>query len=233
MIVSYTRVSTEKQLNGIEQQHNDIQRYIDYKGGQIQKSFTDFGCSGGNDDREQFQEMMKMVKKGLITEIIITELSRWGRNLGDCIKNLDILKKHKVNLICLKENIDLSSPSGTLLSNLLMVVMSWERQQTGERVKSILNDKRLRNKQYTKQKYGYDMIDGRVVENPTEIRLLKKVAKMKCKGKSYQEIVDFTKRNGYTKKNGTDFNRNDIIQMLKKRLNYKSFMTINQVIQYI
>ena len=50
MIVSYTRVSTEKQLNGIEQQHNDIQRYIDYKGGQIQKSFTDFGCSGGNDE---------------------------------------------------------------------------------------------------------------------------------------------------------------------------------------
>ena len=233
MRVGYIRTSTEKQINGIEQQQNDIQRYCEFKRCELADSFIDFGVSGGTDERQQFQKMMKMVNQGLITEIIITELSRWGRNLGDCINNLNILKKKGVNLICLKENIDLNSPSGTLLSNLLMVVMEWERQQTGERVKSILNDKKLANKRYTKQKYGYDMVNGVVKENPTEIRLLKKVAKMKVQGKSYQDIVDFTKRNGYTKKNGTDFTRNDVIQMVKKRLNYKDSMTINQVIQYI
>lgn len=219
MIVSYERVSTEKQVNGITQQHNDIQRYCDFKQIELDRTFTDFGISGGTDDREQFQEMMKLVKQGLVDEIIITELSRWGRNLGDCIKNLDILKKKKVNLVCLKENINLNSPSGNLMSNLLMVVMEWERQITGERVKNILNDKKLNNKQYTRKVYGYDFVNGKMVENPTEIRMLKKVKMLKEKGNSYNEIKEFLNRNGYIRKNKKTWNRDSVIKLVKQHIN--------------
>ena len=65
MIVSYERVSTTKQQNGIEQQHNDIVRYCDFKQIELDRTFTDFGISGGTDNREQFNEMMKLVKQGL------------------------------------------------------------------------------------------------------------------------------------------------------------------------
>ena len=99
MRVSYERVSTTKQHNGIEQQHNDIVRYCDFKQIELDKTFTDFGISGGTDDREQFQEMMKLVKQGVVEEIIITELSRFGRDLGNCIKNLDLLKKKKLQKV--------------------------------------------------------------------------------------------------------------------------------------
>ena len=218
MIVSYERVSTEKQVNGITQQHNDIQRYCDFKQIELDRTFTDFGISGGTDDREQFQEMMKLVKQGLVDEIIITELSRWGRNLGDCIKNLDILKKKKVNLVCLKENINLDSPSGTLMSNLLMCVMEWEKSITGERVKNILNDKKLNNKRYTKSVYGYDFVNGKMVENQRELLMLKKIKMLRGKGKSYNEIKDYLNRNGYKKKNNTQFNRDNVVKLCRKYL---------------
>jgi site-specific DNA recombinase len=218
MIVSYERVSTTKQQNGIEQQHNDIVRYCDFKQIELDRTFTDFGISGGTDDREQFQEMMKLVKQGLVDEIIITELSRWGRNLGDCIKNLDILKKKKVNLVCLKENINLESPSGTLMSNLLMCVMEWEKSITGERVKNILNDKKLNNKRYTKSVYGYDFVNGKMVENQRELLMLKKIKMLRGKGKSYNEIKDYLNRNGYKKKNNTEFNRDNVVKLCRKYL---------------
>ena len=218
MRVSYERVSTTKQHNGIEQQHNDIVRYCDFKQIELDKTFTDFGISGGTDDREQFQEMMKLVKQGVVEEIIITELSRFGRDLGNCIKNLDLLKKKKVNLVCLKENIDLSSPSGTLMTNLLMVVMEWEKTITGERVKNILNDKRRNGKQYTKAVYGYDMVNGEMVENKREMTMLKKIKMLRTKGKSYNEIKDYLNRNGYKKKNGTQFNRDNVVKLCRKYL---------------
>ena len=218
MRVSYERVSTTKQQNGIEQQHNDIVRYCDFKQIELDKTFTDFGISGGTDDREQFQEMMKLVKQGVVEEIIITELSRFGRDLGNCIKNLDLLKKKKVNLVCLKENIDLSSPSGTLMTNLLMVVMEWEKTITGERVKNILNDKRRNGKQYTKAVYGYDMVNGEMVENKREMTMLKKIKMLRTKGKSYNEIKDYLNRNGYKKKNGTQFNRDNVVKLCRKYL---------------
>ena len=59
MRVSYQRVSTELQENGIQAQSNEIKRYCEYKGVQLDKSFIDFGVSGKNFNREQFQEMMK------------------------------------------------------------------------------------------------------------------------------------------------------------------------------
>ena len=218
MRVSYERVSTTKQQNGIEQQHNDIVRYCDFKQIELDRTFTDFGISGGTDNREQFNEMMKLVKQGLVDEIIITELSRWGRNLGDCIKNLDILKKKKVNLVCLKENINLDSPSGTLMSNLLMCVMEWEKSITGERVKNILNDKKLNNKRYTKSVYGYDFVNGKMVENQRELLMLKKIKMLRGKGKSYNEIKDYLNRNGYKKKNNTQFNRDNVVKLCRKYL---------------
>ena len=45
------------------------------------------------------------------------------------------------------------------------------------------------------------MVKGKMVENPTELRMLKKVEKLKEAGKSYNEIKDFLNRNNYTRKN--------------------------------
>jgi len=67
-----------------------------------------------------------------------------------------------------------------------------------------------------------------MIENPTEIRMLKKVAKLKSNGKSYQEITDFLNRNGYVRKNKTIWNRNSIIKLIKTRIKNDNSISINQ-----
>ena len=109
-IVSYTRCSTDKQNNSIEVQSNEIKRYCEYKGIQVDKSYVDYAISGKSFDREQFNEMIELVEKGQVKEIIITELSRWGRNILEALYINNTLKKHNCNLVVLKENIHLDSP---------------------------------------------------------------------------------------------------------------------------
>jgi site-specific DNA recombinase len=228
MIVSYTRCSTEKQNNSIEVQSNEIKRYCEYKDIQVDKSFVDYAVSGKSFDREQFQDMIELVQKGQIKEIIITELSRWGRNMLEALQNIQILKKHNCNLVVLKENIDLNSPSGNLLTNILFSLAEWERNEISLRTSKTLQDKKARGLQYTKNTYGYDMVNGKMVENDTELRMLKKVEKMKVSGKSYNEIKEFLNRNKYTRKNGTNWNRDSVIKLVKNRLKLTNSMTTNQ-----
>lgn len=228
MRVSYQRVSTELQENGIQAQSNEIKKYCAYKDIQLDKSFIDFGVSGKNFNREQFQEMMKLVEQGLVDEIIITELARWSRNMLEALQNINILKKHKCNLVVLKENIDLNSASGNLLTNILFSLADWERNETALRTSKILQDKKANGLQYTRTTYGYDMINGKMVINLTEQRMLKKVAKMKSNGKSYQEITDFVNRNGYVRKNKTKWNRNSMIKLIKTRIKNDNSISINQ-----
>jgi site-specific DNA recombinase len=146
----------------------------------------------------------------------------------EALQNINILKKHKCNLVVLKENIDLNSASGNLLTNILFSLAEWERQECKIRTAKVLQDLKANNKQYTKSVYGYDMVNGDMIENPTEIRMLKKVAKLKSNGKSYQEITDFLNRNGYVRKNKTIWNRNSIIKLIKTRIKNDNSISINQ-----
>ena len=108
MIVSYERVSTDTQENGLEVQSNEIKRYCDYKNITLGKSYVDFGVSGGRFDRDDFTEMIDDVKQNKISCIIIQELSRFGRNMFESLKYIEILKKHNCNLVVIKENIELA-----------------------------------------------------------------------------------------------------------------------------
>jgi site-specific DNA recombinase len=225
MIVSYTRCSTEKQT--IEVQATEIKKYCEYKNIQLDKSYVDYAISGKTFDREQFNEMIELVEKGQIKEIIITELSRWGRNMLEALEKINILKKHNCNLIVLKENIDLQSASGNLLTNILFSLAEWEREQISYRTKQTILDRKQKGLQYTKATYGYDFINGKMIANEREQHMLKKITTLKTQGKSYNEIKDFLNRNKYTRKNGTDWNRDSVIKLIKNTLKIDYSMTTN------
>ena len=127
----------------------------------------------------------------------------------------------------MKENIDLNSPSGNLLTNILFSLAEWEREQISYRTRQTLQDKKSKGLQYTRTTYGYDMVNGKMVENTKEQFMLKKIEKMKLAGKSYNEIKEFLNRNKYSRKNGTDWNRDSVIKLIKNTLKISNSMTTN------
>ncbi len=215
MIVNYIRTSTDKQQNSIDTQIDTIQKYCDYKQIVSERHFVDFGISGKTCDRPKFNELMNLVKNNEIEKVIITELSRLGRNLLETLEVVEIFKKHNVDLVVLKENISLKSPTGRMFLNLLLTLSQFEREQTSNRVKSVLAFKKENNQVYGTIPYGKRLKNGILVDHERELFMLKKIKTLKCKGESYGNITKYLNRNDYLKKNGSTFNVDSVKKIVK------------------
>ena len=222
MIVSYIRTSTDKQQNSIDTQIQTIEKYCDYKQLQLGKDIIDFGISGKTCDRPMFNQLITMITENKIEKVIITELSRLGRNLLQTLEVVEIFKKHNVDLVVLKENISLNSPSGRMFLNILLTLSQFEREQISSRVKSVLQHKKENNQLYGKVTYGKKLIDGKLVDHERELFMLKKIKTLRSNGKSYGNITMYLKRNNYLKKNGSQFDRDS----LKKLVKSNSFLSL-------
>ena len=97
-------------------------------------TFIDNGFSGGNVNRDGFQDMMSNVKKGKITKIIVYRLDRISRSLADFVDILSALKQNNVKFVSSQESFDTSSPYGELIVKLLMVFAEFERTSIINRV---------------------------------------------------------------------------------------------------
>lgn len=97
--------------------------------------FIDNGFSGGNTERDDFQKMMKMVRKGKLNKVIVYRLDRISRSLSDFTGILQVFKEHDVQFVSSQETFDTSSPYGEMIIKILMVFAEFERQSIIERVK--------------------------------------------------------------------------------------------------
>ena len=73
------------------------------------KIFADKGFSGKSTDRPEFQTMMKDVRKGRATKIIIYKLDRISRSLIDFLGMRQEFAKYNVELVSCMEDFDTST----------------------------------------------------------------------------------------------------------------------------
>lgn len=97
-------------------------------------TFVDNGFSGGNTDREGFQQMLRQIEHGKISKIIVYRLDRISRSLSDFVNILNTLKRYNVKFVSSQESFDTSSPYGEMIVKILMVFAEFERQSIIERV---------------------------------------------------------------------------------------------------
>lgn len=102
MRVKYNRVSTLQQSG--DRFTADTDKYdlvlMDKVSGSI-----------GFRERPRAKELIQLVEEGQVTDLVIEEFSRIGRNTGDCIRTLEWLDENNVNVIV--RNLGLSSrPNG-------------------------------------------------------------------------------------------------------------------------
>lgn len=124
MIIGYARVST------LDQNEKSQLELLENKG--CERIFLDKD-SGVNDNRTEFLIMKSSLRKG--DTLIVVELSRLGRRLLSVLEFIEHLKQNEINFISLRENIDISSPSGTLIMQIMASVSEFERKRLLERQK--------------------------------------------------------------------------------------------------
>ena len=215
-VVGYIRTSTNLQSNSVEMQKHKIKDYCEMNNLILDELILDEGLSGKDiKNRKGFNSVIEMIENKELDTLIVLSLSRMGRNLSQNYKIIDKMKKNKINLISLKENIDLSNAMGRFFVNIMNSLYEMERDMISERVVDVLSDKKKNGKVYGKVAYGFDREGDSLVPNLKEQKTLKKIYSLKNKGISYGKISEFLNRNKHTKKNGTKFNRSDVFYMLK------------------
>ncbi len=102
MRVKYNRVSTIKQTGD---------RFLDDKDKYDLTLFDKVSGSVPFKERPKGKELIKLVEEGKVHEIVFEDFSRGGRNVGDCISNLQFLDDYRVNVVI--RNLGLQSrPNG-------------------------------------------------------------------------------------------------------------------------
>jgi DNA invertase Pin-like site-specific DNA recombinase len=87
-----------------------------------------------------------------------------------------------------------------------------------ERVKDTLKVKKENGKVYSPTPYGFDRIGDDLIENPKELKLMKKLIRLRSKGTSYGEITNYLNRNRYKTKSGTKFTKGNVYQIINSRI---------------
>ena len=167
MIYSYIRVSTNQQ--SVKVQIDEIQRYCDLNHLSIDESI-EVEISSRKDSRERkIDELLSKVKDGDI--LIVTELSRLGRNTGEVITLIDTLIKMNVEVRILKQNLFIKSqdPMNKMLITILSMFSEFERDIISQRtIESLQNLKdrgiKLGKKTGTIQTSKYDVDKDKIVE---------------------------------------------------------------------
>jgi site-specific DNA recombinase len=97
-------------------------------------TFVDNGFSGGNVNREGFQNMMRKIEQGKITKVLVYRLDRISRSLADFVGILNTFKEYGVEFVSTQEAFDTSSPYGELIVKILAVFAEFERESIISRV---------------------------------------------------------------------------------------------------
>lgn len=135
MIYFYCRVSTT--THG---QENDRQIHVlKQKGYEVDKIYQE-KMTGTKINRPVWQECYKAMQKG--DTLIVESLSRIARSTKDLLDVVYDLDKKGINLISLKESVDLSTPTGRMMVGIFSVIAQFERDLTSERITEALAAKK-------------------------------------------------------------------------------------------
>jgi DNA invertase Pin-like site-specific DNA recombinase len=113
-VALYARVST---LNGQnpETQLIELREYAARRGRQVVDEYVDAGVSGSKDSRPALNRLMSHAQQRRFDAILVWKLDRFGRSLKHLVTAIAELEALGVVFVSLKDNWDLSTPSGRLM----------------------------------------------------------------------------------------------------------------------
>ena len=222
-VAVYARVSTDdpRQTSSYELQknhyHDVISKSPNWKLVQI---YADEGISGTSlQHRDQFKLMIEDCKQGKIDLIVTKSVSRFARNVVDCIGYVRELLAlpHPVGVFFETERLNTFDPKSEMVLS-FMATLAQEESHTKSEIMNASIEMRFRRGIFlTPILLGYDHDeDGNLVINEGEAKIVKLIFMMYLNGCTCQEIADtLTELGCMTKKGNTVWSPGSILQILQ------------------
>ena len=213
--VIYARYSSDNQTEqSIEGQLRVCEQYAKNNDIVILKTYIDRAMTGTNDNRPDFQQMIKDSASKEWQNIIVYKLDRFSRNKYETAKYKKILKDNGVKLISAMENIP-DTPEGIILESLLEGMAEYYSAELSQKVKRGMNETRVKGN-FTGGTiiYGYNVKNHKVVINEEQAEVVRFIYEQYALGVYVKDIIQkLNEKHIYNR--GKPFARNTIYNILK------------------
>ena len=213
--VIYARYSSDNQTEqSIEGQLRVCEQYAKNNNILILKTYIDRAMTGMNDNRPDFQQMIKDSANKEWQNIIVYKLDRFSRNKYETAKYKKILKDNGVKLLSAMENIP-DTPEGIILESLLEGMAEYYSAELSQKVKRGMNETRLKGN-FTGGNliYGYKVENRKILINEEQAKVVRYIYEQYALGVYVKDIIaDLTDK--HILNHGKPFARNTIYNILK------------------
>ncbi len=127
----YVRVSTKSQ--DIASQEPDLKRWVEAHKEATVRWYRD-KFTGKTMHRPEFAKLLADVEAGKVSRIVVWRVDRLGRTAKGLTALFEDLLHRKVDLVSLKDGLDLGTPAGRLMAHVLASVAAYETEVRAERI---------------------------------------------------------------------------------------------------
>jgi DNA invertase Pin-like site-specific DNA recombinase len=151
-IAIYVRVSTGRQTTA--SQEPDLERWAAaYADGSPVVWYRD-KWTGKTMDRPGWKRLEAAIDAGHASAVVVWRLDRLGRTASGLTALFDKLIARKVGLVSVRDGLDLATPAGRLVANMLASVAAYENEVRAERIHAGQQAARAAGKRWGGSKKG-------------------------------------------------------------------------------
>jgi DNA invertase Pin-like site-specific DNA recombinase len=169
----YARVSTTNGQSP-EMQLGELREYAFRRRWKIFGEYIDLGISGSKESRPELNRLMSDAHQRKIDAVVVWKVDRFGRSLRHLVNALADLDSYGVAFVSLRDNLDLSTPSGRLMFQVVGAMAEFERSLIQERVRAGLRNAKLK---------------GKILGRPRRIVSSDEMTRLRAQGASFREIA--------------------------------------------
>ena len=139
-VIGYLRVSTDEQARsglGLEAQRERINAEAQHRRLAV-RWVVDDGYTAATLDRPGITDALACLRSGEHTTLVVAKLDRLSRSLLDFAGLMERAQREKWNVVCLDLGIDLATPQGQLMANVMASFAAYERELIRQRTRDAL-----------------------------------------------------------------------------------------------
>lgn len=223
----YTRVSTEDQIDNFSftAQKERCEAMAMAKGWSVVKVYQE-QASGKSLNRAAFTSMKEDLNNGIIEGVIVFKLDRLSRNPADTYQIIQEFSEKKYALCSVSESIDISSPAGIMLVQVIASFAQYERSIIKSRMVEGFNQKKKEGGKIGGDEaslLGYKRNEaGVIVIDDDEAKAIREIFRLKSLGLSTRAIEKELKDQGIkNRKGGIGWSHVQISRQLKHENIYR------------
>lgn len=195
-VALYARLSrddeNEGDSNSIAHQIEILTKYAKEHGITNYKIYKDDGYSGTNFKRPGFQEMLADIEKGLVSMVVVKDMSRFGRNYLEVGLYTEIrFPEMGVRFVAVNDGVDSDNQMDNDFTPFRNIINEWYAKDTSKKIRAVFRNKGLSGQRLSSNApFGYlREADGQLLIDPETSPIVELIFRLCTEGNGPGKIA--------------------------------------------